>query len=361
MTMRILLVIAAGVFVAACGGGTTTTDTASNASAPAATAPAATSPASSTSAVASTEATAPDPCGLLDRSEVEAVTGPLAGPPFRTRESSDNADPVQNGDACVYQTPDFRSIRIAVAWKDGAAAFKAISFPAHSAPGGLHLAGTLDEAQSLGCCEIFALRDDRLVTFDYRGWRADTERAVGMLNTALARLDHPLPLDGNAGNQDARQRAAERPRPRIACSLLSRDEAETIVGPLLADPHTNAKDENLNCIYRYTLQASKDSPSKTASGPAEANVDVHWRGGFEELNDATTIASTVGGKPGTPKRTLGKVDGPWDEGNQTAVAFTAVKDDVAITIDTDPTLSMAQVDLRRKMVAAMIEKLASKE
>src|SRR5262245_56256102 len=64
----------------------------------------------------------PDPCSLLDPNEVQSVIGPLAGPPFRTREASDDNEPFDTGDACVYEATDFSSIKLAVTWKDGAMA-----------------------------------------------------------------------------------------------------------------------------------------------------------------------------------------------------------------------------------------------
>lgn len=385
-TTRILLAVSASVLIASCGGRQTATETSAGSSA--------------------TRAShdPKDPCSLLERAEVEAVTGPLAGPPFRTHEGSDLVEPVQGGDACAYETPDFRSILLSVTWKDGAVALKAVTLPGRLAagvtanapenagkaaktllPGGLQLAGEWDEAQSLGCCQIFALRGDSLVTFDYRGWRDDTPHAVAILNKALVRLEHPLSVDGNAGNDAARQRAAQRPKPRPACSLLARAEAEAIVGPLAADPHPNGNDDSQSCVYRYTQQASKESPLNDApkefksmlgavtggrggmvTGPVDAGIQIAWRGGFRQLNDAALVGGAVGanfeGMPGMPKRKTGKVEGgPWDEAGQTSLTFTAVKRDVAITIDTDPMLSPEQVELRRRMVAKIVEKIAPKE
>ena len=58
-----------------------------------------------------------------------------------------------------------------------------------------------------------------------------------------------------------------------------------------------------------------------------------------------------------PKREEGKLEGPWTEASQTSLAFTAVKKDVAVSIDTVPMLSNKQVEVRRKLVTAIIGKI----
>jgi len=347
-----------------------------------------------------------DPCSLLQQSEVEAVTGRLAGPPYRSRDAKDDPEPVAGGDSCVYETPDFRNIQIAVTWTNGAEAFKLIGTPmqifngvsgkAETAdtaknaakkllPNAPQVEGDWDEASSLGCCMIFALRGDSLVKFDFRAWRPDTKAAVSILNKALARLDHPLAVDGNAGNQAALKRAVLRPQPRAACSLLSRAEVESVLGPLSAEPQSSSSDSTEGCLYRFTQAESKEStlaeaPKELKSfmgavtggrtglvrGPVETTMSILWRGGYRQLSENAMISGAVMGNlqgvPGLPKRTEGKVEkGPWDEAAQTSLSFAAVKRDVAIAIDTEPMLSSEQVELRRRLVARAIEKISSKE
>ena len=354
------------------------------------------------SPASATEAKRADPCSLLEPKEVETVMGKLAGPPYLTREGSDDNKPADNGDACVYETTDFRTIRLSVTWEDGATALKAITLPMRMLsggaapggdeetstelkaaktllPGGVQIAGEWDEADSLGCCQIFALRGDRMITFDYRGWRADTNAAVGLLNQALLRLDEPLAIKGGAGNAFALKHDEQRPASKPACELLSRAEAEAIVGPLLADPKPNA--DGTACVYRYTQPKAKESPWKDApdqfkslaggllggragfvAGPVDAMLTVYWRGGFRQLNDSALVAGAVSGSyegtPGMPKRTQGPVTGgPWGEAGQNSLNFIAVKNDVGVMIDTEPMLSEEQVELRRRLVAKAIEKI----
>jgi hypothetical protein len=50
--------------------------------------------------------------------------------------------------------------------------------------------------------------------------------------------------------------------------------------------------------------------------------------------------------------------GPWDEATQNGLNFIAVKNDVAVMIDSEPMLSQEQIELRRKLVARIVEKLS---
>jgi len=341
-----------------------------------------------------------DPCSLLEPKEVAAVIGALAGPPYRTHDASEDNEPADGGDTCVYETSDFRTLRLAVIWQDGAVALKAITIPMRLLsgggddaangpelkaaktllPGGVQIAGEWDEASSMGCCQIYALRGDSLVTFDYRGWRADTTAAVGLLNKALLRLDQPLPINGNLGNDAARKHAELRPTRKPACELLERAEIESIVGPLLADPKPASSDGN-SCAIRFTQAEPKESPLKDApeefksmlgsftggktglvAGPVDTAISVLWRGGFRRLNDSAQVSGAVTGSmtgaPGMPTRKEGPVSGgPWDEAGQNGLEFVAVKKDVAISIDTPPMLSEEQIELRRRLVARAIAKI----
>jgi hypothetical protein len=341
-----------------------------------------------------------DPCSLLEPKEAEAVMGALAGPPYRAREGSAGPEPAENGDLCVYETADFRTIQLSVEWTDGAMAYKGITLPSRMLsgvtgdentasevsaaktvlPGGVQIAGEWDEASSMGCCTVYALRGDQMVTFDYRGWKADTPAAVGLLNKALVRLDQPLSIDGNAGNAAALAHDKQRPASRPACELVLRAEVESIVGPLAADPKPASAD-GLSCTLRFTQAESAQSPFKglppeltsmlgkvgpqmgMTTGQVDTGINVMWRGGFRQLNDSAQVSGAVmgavgGGPPGMPTRKQGPVaGGPWDEALQTSITFIAVKKDVAVTIDTLPVLSEEQVELRRRLVAKVIERI----
>ena len=298
----------------------------------------------------SASSTGADPCSLLEPSEVEAIMGPLAGKPYRTKSGMSLIAPVPDGDTCVYETPDFRAILVTVEWQDGGQAFGMMNLPGRLAsgvmqnapkptadaaksmlPGGVQIDGEWDEATSTGCCEIYALRGDQLITYDYRGWRADTARAVVLLNKALLRLEHPLSIDGNAGNEAAKLRAEGRPKPQSVCALLSRAEVEAILGPLAADPKPSDKDETQGCIYRFTQAEAKgsllaDTPEQFKSmlgaltggrtgmvaGQVDTGIEIRWRTGFRLLSDSEIVGNAVmtnvsDYQAGLPKRTLGRV------------------------------------------------------
>jgi hypothetical protein len=362
--------------------------------------------ASGGSAAASGASGGHDPCSLLEPKEVEAVMGPLAGPPFRTHDSPEDNAPDANGKVCVYETADFSNIRLSVEWEDGAMLLKAVSLPGrivsgavpesqsgrldtptaaketitkNMLPGGVQMAGEWDEAMALGCCQIFALRGDTLVTFDFRGWRDDLKGAASILDKALVRIEKPLSIDGRAGNDAAAKREAQRPAKRDACSLITRAEVEAILGPLLADPETKSKD-NSDCWYRFTQAESENSTLKDApeafksilggltggktglvSGAVDTAITITWRGGFRAMHDGQMVAGGAAGAfnglPGMPAREAGKLEGPWTEASQTSLTFTAVKKDVAVSIDTVPMLSNKQVEIRRKLVTAIIGKI----
>jgi len=345
-----------------------------------------------------------DPCGLLERREVEAVVGPLAGAPFRTREGAETIEPLAGGDTCAYQTPDFRAVLVTIVWHDGPLAMRALTLPSqllagaaptapdHTAkaaktllPGGLDVDGEWDEARGLGCCEIFALRGGQLVTLDYRAWRPDTKSAVRILNAALLRLERPLAVDGNAGIEAATARAALRPTPRPACDLVPRAEVESVLGPLEADPKPDASDATRGCVYRFTQPEPKSSPLADApkefkaflgavtggrtglvAGVVDTGLQVRWRGGFRAASDSLLVAGAVAendaGDPAIPKRPLGRIEGgPWDDAVQTSLTFTAVKKDVGITIDTPPMLTPEQIELRRRLVAKAIDAIGDRK
>jgi hypothetical protein len=244
-------------------------------------------------------------------------------------------------------------------------------------PGGVQIDGEWDEAQSMGCCRIFALRGDALITFDYEGWKNDTPAAVGLLNKALLRLDKPLGIDGNAGVPSAIEREKARPKPRPACALVSRAEAEAIVGALLADPINST--DGTSCTYRFNIAAATDSPlakapellkglassvlgakGGLAAGPLDAELTFRWSGGFRHLASNGMIGGAMQGMTSMPGISapppLEPGEGTWSEATQSSLAFVAVKKDVAVTVPTAMLPADAVKKLRR-LVAKAIEKI----
>ncbi len=334
---------------------------------------------SATPAPASSNADAKDPCRLLEPKEVEVLIGPLAGPPFRTHDTADDAAPDAGGNACRYESADLRSVTAAITWDGGGAAMRMVGVPGALVSGkvkgeipkgllpeGVTLAGEWDEASVIGCCRILALRGDSLVALDFASTRAKSEQALRLLNSALLRLDKPLALDGRAGNQAAEQRHAARPVQRSACTLVTRAEAEAIFGALRSEP----KGDDKSCVYAVAAPAKFETSAKEttdilnmlASGTQSADVrlTVKWRNGFSELRGGVAM---MGGMQQMMEKfakmaPAGEVTGgPWDEAWQTSGGFMAVKKDVLVGVETATLLGGADLDKRRRLVAKAIEKL----
>jgi hypothetical protein len=330
-----------------------------------------------------------DPCSLLERAEVEAAMGPLAGAPYR----GDDAGAAKlDGTACLYQTADYRLLIVEPTWRDGATVLAAVSMAGRIfsdvkgdakdvkkslLPGGLQMEGEWDEAQSQGCCRIWALRGDSLIAMNYEGWKNDTPAAVGVLNKALLRLDKPLASDGNAGVAAALEREKARPKPVPTCTLISKADVEAIVGPLLAEPKSSADERS--CTYRFNIAAAKtgviaEAPEMLkelmstlggakggfAAGPLDTDLTVVWRGGFHHLADNLMIGGAMQSQMNSPgveaPPAIATDEGGWSEAAQSSLAFVAVKKDVAITVPI-AMLPADTVKTLRRLVAKAMEKI----
>jgi hypothetical protein len=159
-----------------------------------------------------------DPCSLLDSSEVAAAIGPLASPPYRG-----SFEPNANSETCRYDTKDHRRILVSVDWDGGAAAMKIVGFgrkltdpiakQGEERVGttvvstGDTLSGNWDQlAQGpMQCCDYHALKGDSHVELDWTGTRLVPSTAAALLDSAVKRIPHPLPVNGDAGVPAAMQ------------------------------------------------------------------------------------------------------------------------------------------------------------
>lgn len=275
----------------------------------------------------------PSPCELLQVAEVEAVIGPLAGPPFRAA----NGFPVPTGNSCRYETQALRAIDISVKWKDGGKAFGLMNMAQSIvSEGGLkhvvtlsdgtELTGEWDEARVFMCCEFDALRGEQLVKVNVSGSRATIEQAAALADSALKRLDQPVSLDEAAGIAAAEARANQRPKPRPVCELLTRAEAESIAGaPLLAEPAGN----NNRCTYAWILPAEGYKYQITLS--------VTWHGGFSEMRMAQAAmgqAFSFLESEGLQLDQDQQASGAFDEEATNLVGVMVVKKDVLLSVET---------------------------
>ncbi len=284
-----------------------------------------------------------DPCSLLEPKEVEAALGaPLAAPPFRAAD----AGPAEDGGQCAYEDAHFHRIVVDVTWEGATFAWKMlgnIQSMINQGPtkGMLHLAdgsdiaGTWDEARVERCCAFATLLGDQGVTIDAAGSNVAIGAAAKLADAALRRLGKPLAIDGNAGVRAARDfEAAHRPKPRDPCSLVTRAEAEALLGRLIAEPKAHGS----ACDYELPPQGIRQV--------YELHID--WSGGFAQFHENNALlagftrgmtANVSGAGRGEIEQLLEGTEAPvgpepWEAAHASITGIAAVKDDVMMSIDT---------------------------
>jgi hypothetical protein len=289
-----------------------------------------------------------DPCSFLKVDEVEAVMGPLAGPPYR---ASNTATPRPNGQDCRYESGNHRSIRLTVEWEGGKnfmsmlggtqAMVESAGLKQLKLMNGSTVAGHWDWAALNSCCEFNALRGDQLVTVDVSGSKASIEQAARLADAAIQRLDQPLDISGTAGIKAAQDRAATRPKPRPVCELLTQADAEAIAGKSLSQA---PKGNNNSCTYVWPLNAQITD--------FEIELTVTWQGGFSEMRTTRTAVGNASSMLGVDKvqKPTGadQNSGPWDEFSKSIIGVSAVKNDVMVSIEGGP--------IRQDIQQAFVEK-----
>lgn len=302
-----------------------------------------------TSPVATSIGSVKNPCAYLTSAEVEAVVGPLSGAPFRARSGV----PDGNGDVCRYETATLRAIEVNIDWSDGGRTFGIMTMVqgvvdkgglkgVFKTQEGTTLTGQWDEARLSSCCEFRALRGAQLVTVDIGASRATVEQAAGLADAAMRRLDKPLVTDTTAGNKAAQEREALRPKPRSACELLTRAEAEAITGAPLSAVPVGLVD---SCTFAWIGDGLQQ----------QIKLNVQWRGGFSEMR----LAQAAMGQTLSFLKTQGldaaqeqQSSAALDEDATNIVGVMAVKKDVMFSAETGPLLT--------DVAHALIVKAASK-
>ncbi len=293
-----------------------------------------------------------DPCRLLTTGEVEAIVGPLAGAPYRAA----GARPTPRGEDCRYEAAGGRSIRVKVLWDGGAMLINmmgAMNGAMNSA--GLSelklydnstVAGGWDKAAVSMCCEFNALRGDRLVTVDIAGSRATIGQAAGLAGMAIKRLDRPLDVDGIAGIKPAEERAAQRPKHRNVCDLVTRADAEAIAGKPLSLP---PKGDEGGCTYQWPLD--------NQGSLYDLKLMVQWSDGFHDMRQVSSMVGQASSMMGMNKlagaQSADKNAGPWDEYSQSIIGVMAVTNDVLVSIESGP----FQRDIARAFVERAVVNL----
>jgi hypothetical protein len=191
---------------------------------------------------------------------------------------------------------------------------------------GTTLHGAWDAARDFLCCEFNALRGDRLVVVDIGASRALMAQAASLADLAVQRLDQPLPSDGAAGVAAALEHDKTRPAIVSACTLVSRAEAETIVGaPLAAEPAGS----DSSCHYSWSPQGTDYKQDFTLA--------VTWRGGLAEMRQAQAAIGqalsflTSQGLAEQNQQSGGKM---FDEHAESLIGVMGVRKDVLLSIET---------------------------
>lgn len=288
-------------------------------------------------------AAAPDnPCGLLTTAEVEAVLGePLAGPPYRSK----GTEPSETGDACRYETASFRAISVEVDWSNGGELFGLINMVSGvtddaglkgvlTLSDGTTLRGAWDEARQFMCCQFHALYGDQRVVLDIAATKLTVEQAAGLADKAVQRLDQPLKADSTVGIAQANEHNKARPPIASACTLISRGEAETLVGAtLVSDP----QGDESGCTYAWAPEGSDYQE--------QISLSVTWRDGFGEMR--RTQAAIGMGMDVIADQEIDLTQNPGPDGkvfdaySVSIIGVMAVRKDVLLSIESGPMSEIA--------------------
>lgn len=271
-----------------------------------------------------------DPCNLVAQAEMERHIGPLAEPPFR----ADDREPDPDGTQCFYRAKDGRNVTLDVDREDGELGFRmlaGVGGQVEEALAGADLStDTLEvEWDRVGRAfgQLIALKGPASVQIDPLGSRLDLAAQADIIRIALARLDAPLPYDGARA---ARSRKETRPAPRDPCTLVTRAEAEALLGQLRASPHVS--EEGDACVFPLAMEF--------LGTPVDHYLHVQWYDGFYALGQergalgmaGSTMANFMGDTPSLGENRAAEGE-PWDERiTLLGGVITVVKHDVLLKI-----------------------------
>jgi hypothetical protein len=133
-----------------------------------------------------------NPCDILTRSEAEAVLGPLAQDPYRSRESTPIA--YGNGKSCTYYAPGHHVVVLTPTWSDGPMIFgmmKGISGLTSKVTGEKatsNTAGPWDDRTTGIAGHMYFLKGERMLELQHRASGADEAAALKLASVALGRM-----------------------------------------------------------------------------------------------------------------------------------------------------------------------------
>ena len=234
--------------------------------------------------------------------------------------------------------------------------------PKGAVPEGVEVAGDWDEASVVGCCQLNASYADSMITMEFSESRASVEQIAGLVNKIIAHIDKPTSVDGRAGTEAARQRAAQRPKKRPVCQLVSQAEVEAIVGALdsaptgdeskceysvLAAPNSGDTPDHFTASVGWTWGYSEFRMAVAMNGSVTASLEGPLNGismpeiPADKMKEFENLAKSMGGNVDKMKSVthdLSKpsqtgLKGPWDDAAYLAPDFLAVKNDVSLKLE----------------------------
>ncbi|MGH7648051.1 MAG: hypothetical protein ACREND_08025 [Gemmatimonadaceae bacterium] len=294
-----------------------------------------------------------DPCSLLDSNVVATAIGPLAAPPYRG-----DFKPNPDSPSCRYETMNHRRMLVSVDWNGGQAAMKMIGFgrkmtdqlakQGEEKTGmtvlstGDTIHGTWDQVSEgpMQCCDLHALKADQHVEIDWTGTRLSMQGAAKLLDSAVAHLAHPIPVnDAAALAQGESLYAADAKDSAVnMCALVPQAVVETIIGRKLTGPPEPGTQPGAagarECTYKTTMPGGGNLQQQYEltvwewhDGAVEFATDQHVIGMAGHAMRRQFTGDTTTPPTDTSEYPLG----PWDEaGPNTSMGYEAVKGPIMI-------------------------------
>jgi hypothetical protein len=251
-----------------------------------------------------------DPCALLSRAEIEELLGPLIADPQRVT-SNETREPDPEGDACFYEgnTPagelrHFLSLEVApdAATMDTPSGMTPNELDSVMPGVDVHAAadslvdGRWDDL-SAGPFGMTVSRGRFSVAMQMNG--VDQAKALQLAGKIYDQVSE-LPFEAEPDDWPP-------PSPdQNACALLTREEAEAVLGPLVVPPYASqggsalASAKGWSCAY-YT------------PGHRAVVITPTWSDGKVDFKMMNGVGQMVGRAVGGAGPAPDTLDGPWDQ------------------------------------------------
>ena len=277
-----------------------------------------------------------DPCRYLAPKDAEAIVGePLLTAAFRAVGS--RAD--ENGGQCRYVFSGFRTVTVDVMKTGGDKVFQTLTGVKYlldqkmETPGNLSktlpLEGEWDEVREGPSGSLTSIQSDMLISVGLEGVQLPQEKVVALVNATYKNLDKPLPDNQRDAITAAQALEKTRPEPRDACSLITVQEAESVLGTLRGQP----KSDHGACSIPYM----------GATGHESVDFKVTWRDSYRDyvslrgsllgaLAQSGLMPKDGSAKSGDFAAVKGGTTGPWEAAFVGSILFYAVRHDTLLEL-----------------------------